>query len=242
MSPAEEAFVRIPSDPATRRSDMPERAEGASRRVRLVTRGVRAGPVVRLIDPSGLGELLKPFVFLDLADIPHRPGNGFGWHPHSGIATLTVIIDGENEYRETTGVHGGLKPGGIEWMAAGRGVWHSAKAVEQRNLQGFQVWMLLPPGEDAKPPASRHFVDADVPRQKGARVLLGEWRGLSSPVPARLDATLLDVSLKPATSGRSPRSTVRNSLGWQSIPAPASMATSKRRQGISSSSRTVARR
>ncbi|KRB86510.1 hypothetical protein ASE00_07365 [Sphingomonas sp. Root710] len=167
----------------------------ADRGVRLRTRGTSLGPITRLVSPGDLGEILKPFVFLDLADIPPRPGGGFGWHPHSGIATLTIIIDGENEYRETTGAHGGLKPGGVEWMASGKGVWHAAAPVGSKNLKGFQLWMLLPPGRDLLPPASTHFADAAIPRKDGVRVLLGAWDGLTSPVPSAPGATLLDASL-----------------------------------------------
>jgi redox-sensitive bicupin YhaK (pirin superfamily) len=176
--------------------DAASTSQAPRRSVRLRTRGRALGPIVRLVSPEDLGEILKPFVFLDLADIPPRPGGGFGWHPHSGIATLTIILEGENEYRETTGVHGGLKPGGLEWMASGRGVWHTAAAVGRTNLKGYQVWMLLPPGADLQPPASTYRKDEDVPRKDGVRVILGEWEGLRSPLPAPPGSTLLEVSLE----------------------------------------------
>jgi len=174
----------LPADPAPRRG------------VRLRTHGRAMGPIVRLVSPEDLGEILKPFVFLDLADIPPRPGGGFGWHPHSGIATLTIILEGQNEYRETTGVHGGLRAGGLEWMASGRGVWHTAAAVGRENLKGYQVWLLLPPGADLQPPASTYRNDEEVPRKDGVRVILGDWEGLHSPLPAPPGSTLLDVSLE----------------------------------------------
>jgi redox-sensitive bicupin YhaK (pirin superfamily) len=155
------------------------------------------GPIVRLVSPGDLGEILKPFVFLDLADIPPGPANAFRWHPHSGIATLTIILEGQNQYQETTGVRGGLKPGGLEWMASGRGVWHTASSVGPGNLKGFQVWLLLPPGKDLLPPASMYLQDEDVPRKDSARVILGAWEGLQSAIPAPPDTTLLDVTLSP---------------------------------------------
>jgi redox-sensitive bicupin YhaK (pirin superfamily) len=158
------------------------------------------GPIMRLVSPGDLGQLLKPFVFVDLADIPPRPGGGFGWHPHSGIATLTIIHDGQNEYRETTGVQGGLKPGGIEYMRSGKGVWHTASPVGPKNLKGFQVWLLLPPGDDLAPPQSTYLEAGDVPTKDGVRVILGAWEGMSSPLVAPPATTLLDVTLAEASS------------------------------------------
>ena len=57
------------------------------------TRGSAHGPITRLVSPGDLGELLKPFVFLDLVDHDGAPFNG-SLHPHSGIATLTYIMEG----------------------------------------------------------------------------------------------------------------------------------------------------
>lgn len=170
-------------------------ASATPRAIRMRTRGRAMGPIVRLVSPGDLGDLLKPFVFLDLADIPPRAGGGFGWHPHSGIATLTIIHEGQNEYRETTGTHGGLRPGGIEWMASGRGVWHMASAVGSTNLKGFQVWLLLPPGPDTQPPASMYLNAENVPGRGGVRVILGAWEGLNSPIDAPPETTLLDIAL-----------------------------------------------
>src|SRR5713101_669307 len=59
------------------------------------TRGHSHGPITRLMSPGDLGELLKPFVFLDLfamdAEIALPPMD-MGWHPHSGRVSLK---DGE---------------------------------------------------------------------------------------------------------------------------------------------------
>ncbi len=53
------------------------------------TRGRRHGPITRLMSPGDLGQILKPFVFLDLVDMGAETSfMGFGLHPHSGIATV----------------------------------------------------------------------------------------------------------------------------------------------------------
>jgi len=50
--------------------------------------------------------------------------NGFDWHPHQGIETITVVLEGELEHHDNRGGHGVLKPGDVQWMTAGRGILH----------------------------------------------------------------------------------------------------------------------
>ena len=83
------------------------------------THGQTHGPITRLVSPSDFGELIKPFVFLDLFKIPVSGEPLFGWHPHSGIATLTLIHEGTTTYEETTGRKGVLSAGSVDWMRAG---------------------------------------------------------------------------------------------------------------------------
>ncbi len=66
------------------------------------THGRRHGPISRLMSPSDLGQTLKPFVFLDLFDNEGTSFSGFGLHPHSGIATLTYLLEGSVRYEDTT--------------------------------------------------------------------------------------------------------------------------------------------
>ena len=80
--------------------------------------------------PGDLGHHLKPFVFLDLFStrgMRHKPN--FGMHPHSGIATLTYLIEGAVSYQDSTGEQGILPEGSVEWMQAGNGVWHTGAAA-----------------------------------------------------------------------------------------------------------------
>src|SRR5580692_3186993 len=92
------------------------------------TRGSRHGPISRLMSPGDLGQVLKPFVFLDLFDTAEAPFSGFGLHPHSGIATVTYLFEGETRYEDTTGATGVLPQGGVEWFRAGGGAWHGGGA------------------------------------------------------------------------------------------------------------------
>ena len=97
----------------------PEAAVSAgARRIVHTTSGRRHGPITRLVSPSDIGELIKPFVFLDHAEVAPRPEPLFGIHPHSGIATLTVVLRGGMVYEDTTGK--GFGPDGWTRMDEGR--------------------------------------------------------------------------------------------------------------------------
>ncbi len=176
--------------------DAETRAGPGIRRVAARTRGRPTGPVIRLVSPDDLGERLKPFVFLDIADITPGPAGTLRWHPHSGIATVTTVLAGEAEYRETTGVHGRLGPGGVEWMAAGRGVWHTAAPVGENRLKGFQLWIALPPDRELQTPESRYLDASEIPKSGSARVILGTFGGVRSPINSPAEVTFLDVRLR----------------------------------------------
>jgi len=162
------------------------------------TRGSRGGPITRLASPSDLGEVMKPFVFLDhfAFDATSAPMSmEHGWHPHSGIATVTVVFDGAVRFAETTGRAGTLPAGGVEWMRAGNGVWHTG-APEPEGVKGFQLWVALPAELENGPNASQYVLPGDVPVEGPARVILGAYGGSASPIAAP-PMTYLAVSLGP---------------------------------------------
>lgn len=170
------------------------------RKAAFTTRGQTRGPITRLMSPGDLGRHLKPFVFLDLATPDPGPEGFFRWHPHSGIATVTVILKGEVRYQETTGTTGTLGPGAVEWMASGAGVWHTGAPIGSERLLGFQLWIALGPDREARPPAS-HYLTADaVPNAGPARVILGTYAAATSPIDAPPGLTYLDVRLKAGES------------------------------------------
>ncbi|MEI9937894.1 MAG: pirin family protein [Pseudomonadota bacterium] len=160
------------------------------------TFGHTRGSITRLMSPSDLGEVLKPFVFLDHAVFTSEQGAmpmELGWHPHSGIATVTVMLDGAIRFAETTGKSGELPAGGIEFMRAGGGVWHTGAPLGDGRL--FQLWIALPPELENGANASQYVLSSDVPSVGPARVILGEYGGLKSPIDAP-PMTYLQVTLK----------------------------------------------
>lgn len=161
------------------------------------TRGHVGGPITRLVSPSDLGQLLKPFVFLDRFVFKGQAAPGAmdqQWHPHSGIATVTVVFEGAVQYAETTGKSGVVHTGGVEWMQAGGGVWHTGGA-EAEGVTGFQLWVALPPELENAPNASHYVMPDQVPVVGPARVILGQFAGSKSPI-ASPPLTYLAVSLK----------------------------------------------
>ncbi|HEX8404174.1 MAG TPA: pirin family protein [Duganella sp.] len=159
------------------------------------TQGTTRGGVTRLISPSGADGLIKPFVFLDLFHL-RSSGNKMGMHPHSGIATVTVIMDGALEYRETTGSEGTLPTGGIEYMSAGGGVWHEGGPVDHGAVRGFQLWLALPPEDENGPSHSMYLAPERVQRAGPARVVIGNHEGVGSDIRTRAPINYLHVTLK----------------------------------------------
>lgn len=161
------------------------------------TRGHSGGLITRLMSPSDRrADLLKPFVFLDRfeGDLTDAPPIETGWHPHSGIATVTVVLDGAVRYAETTGATGVLPAGSVEWMRAGDGVWHTG-SVNTGVVRGFQLWVALPPDLENAPSESHYVMPEQVPACGPVRVILGRYGGMTSPIAAP-PMTYLSVTLR----------------------------------------------
>jgi redox-sensitive bicupin YhaK (pirin superfamily) len=154
------------------------------RRVAVSTRGRRHGPITRLVSPSDIGELIKPFVFLDHAEVPWTPEPLGSIHPHSGIATLTTVLRGGLHYEDTTAKTGQVLAGGLEWMRAGNGVWHDGGALRGEALRAYQLWISLPAAEENAPPESQYIAPEAVQEEGPVRVILGRFGRARSPIRA----------------------------------------------------------
>jgi len=147
------------------------------------------------MSPSDLGEILKPFVFLDLFDHEGAPFNG-PLHPHSGIATLTYVAEGAVNYIDPDDTRGTLQAGGVEWMQAGRGMWHGGGLDKAGRTRGFQLWIALPPALELGPTISIYQPSGDVQSDGPARVLLGSYGSASSAIASPSPINYLAVRLK----------------------------------------------
>jgi redox-sensitive bicupin YhaK (pirin superfamily) len=136
--------------------------QASSRPITFRTRGTTHGPITRLMSPGDVGQVLKPFVFLDFIDFQGEPFTG-SLHPHSGIATLSYLLEGEVRYIDYDGSEGLLPAKGLEWMQAGRGMWHGGGLEKARRTIGFQLWIALPPELELTPASSVYQAPEHVP-------------------------------------------------------------------------------
>ncbi|SEL57388.1 Redox-sensitive bicupin YhaK, pirin superfamily [Pseudoxanthomonas sp. GM95] len=170
----------------------------ASRAVIQRTRGERHGPLTRLISPNGLGRTLKPFVLLDVFQ-KDGAASRFGLHPHSGIATVTYVAEGTANYTDPSGESGILADGSLEWMKAGRGMWH-AGGSEAGALIGIQLWVALPPALELTPYESAYIAADQIDSDGPARVLLGTSGTVGSRIDVDLPVNYFAVSLAAGSS------------------------------------------
>jgi redox-sensitive bicupin YhaK (pirin superfamily) len=129
---------------------------------------------------------------------------GFPLHPHRGIETVTYVLRGEVQHRDTLGNSGSIGAGEIQWMTAGRGIMHEEMPqVRPEGIVGFQLWVNLPAERKMTTPRYQNIPASEIPeiqREEGVRVRIitgtvDERRGPVTGIAA--DPTYLDV-LMPA--------------------------------------------
>lgn len=162
---------------------------------------------VRRALPSAKRRMVGPFIFLDsFGPAILRSGEGVDTrpHPHIGLATLTYLIEGEMDHRDSEGYVQTIRPGEVNLMTAGRGIVHSERSSAQSRqredrLLGFQAWLALPLEQEDTDPGFQHVAASALPRiaDKGAdvRLLAGTFGGERAPTRLFSDTLYADVSL-----------------------------------------------
>lgn len=193
-------------------------AADTSRRIVHRTRGHMHGPITRLMSPGDLGQRLKPFVFLDIFSLDDTRESGFGLHPHSGIATVTVLTDGDASFDDGEGHSGTIAYGGVEWLRAGRGVWHGKElgAGSSPGIEGFQLWLALPAELELAPSESQYLEAARIPEVGPARLVVGRYAGKESPVRAPDGINYLMVTLESGATWRY-ETPAGHTAGWFAV-------------------------
>ena len=147
---------------------------------------------------------LDPFLLLDEFSSDQKDDYiaGFPDHPHRGFETVTYMLDGLMEHRDSAGNSGLLRSGGVQWMTAGRGIVHSEMPKQQQGLmRGFQLWVNLPAAEKMCRPRYQDIAPERVPvvpLEGGGtvRVIAGRSHGVEGPVSEVATKPLyLDVSV-----------------------------------------------
>ena len=100
-------------------------------------------------------------------------------HPHIGLQTVSWLLSGEVEHRDSLGSLQRVRPGELNLMTAGHGIAHSEYSVDDGPLHGVQLWVALPDTDRQAPAAFAHH--ADLPAAEGVQVIVGELAGMRSP-------------------------------------------------------------
>lgn len=154
---------------------------------------------------------VDPFLLLDeMGPVTLRPGEAKGApdHPHRGFETVTYVIDGALEHKDSRGHHGRLAAGDVQWMTAGSGVIHSEMPSRDFHEQGgrlhaFQLWVNLPARDKMMAPRYQEFKASQIPRAKSAdglveaRVIAGEALGVSAVIETRTPIVYLHFVIQP---------------------------------------------
>lgn len=182
------------------------------------TGGSQRGPITRLMSPSDLGQYLKPFVFLDLVDAPSSITASDNLHPHSGIATVTVLPEGNLRFDMGKWGAGLLDYGGVEWMRAGGGIWHGGeyRPASAPRFKGFQLWVALPATLEASEPEWQFIESKGIPTVGPARLIVGSYQGQASPVRAFAGLNYLLVTLSPGQAWTYETPT-GHAVGWLAL-------------------------
>jgi len=180
------------------------RPEGGPVRELLPARAVPLGEstVVRRLLPTMSRRMVGAWCFVDHYgpdDIAREPGMQVPPHPHTGLQTVSWLLDGEVHHRDSLGSDVVIHPGELGLMTAGGGIAHSEVSPLPHGpvLHGAQLWVALPDAERAVAPAFAHHAGLPVLTAPGLRatVLLGDVDGAASPGAAFTPIVGVDVEL-----------------------------------------------
>ena len=155
-----------------------------------------------------------PFLLIDhLGPVQWPPGGALGApdHPHRGFETVTYVLAGENEHRDSYGNADVLRPGDVQWMTAGGGVIHSEMPTERFHREGgvqegFQIWVNLPAVDKMMTPRYQTLRAADIPQattedgRVRVRIIAGESLGKSARIDTRVPIQMLHFTIQPGGS------------------------------------------
>lgn len=149
-----------------------------------------------------------PFAFIDhMGPVVLKPGEttDIGAHPHTGLSTLTYLIEGNILHRDSLGTEIEIKPGEVNWMTAGKGIVHSEYTPErlkntEKRIHSFQIWVALPKELEQMEPEFTHIAGDGLPvwEDDGVqyRLIAGEALGRKSAVPVYSPLYLFEIKSK----------------------------------------------
>jgi quercetin 2,3-dioxygenase len=188
---------------------------GSVRSVANVIDAVRTvegeGFVVNRPFPTRSFDHFDPFLLLDEmgpADLGPGEAKGAPDHPHRGFETVTYMLEGRMEHKDSAGNAGAIGPGDVQWMTAGAGVVHSEMPAEDLRrkggrLHGFQLWVNLPKRDKMIRPRYQEIPSARIPSagsddgKVSVRVIAGEALGAKAVIETRTPIQYLHYTIQP---------------------------------------------
>jgi len=146
---------------------------------------------------------LDPFLMLDEFGSENKDDYiaGFPPHPHRGIETVTYMLAGDFEHKDSTGGQGRMTGGDVQWMKTGRGIIHSEMpAMKEGKLHGFQLWINMPAKLKMSKP-EYHYIDADKMElhkddEKIVKLIAGKFKNAEGPIKGHnVEPIYFDIEL-----------------------------------------------
>lgn len=162
---------------------------------------------VRRAIPSPKRTMVGPFIFVDQFGPAHLPpGQAMDVrpHPHINLATVTWLIEGAIDHRDSIGSFATIRPGQVNLMTAGRGIVHSERSplterADGPRLYGMQTWLALPDGREEIDPAVEGITDLPLIEDgcTSARVIMGTLWGKTAATTQYAETIYAEILLGP---------------------------------------------
>ncbi len=172
-------------------------------------------------------DYVDPFLLFDHfgSDDPDDYMAGFPMHPHRGIETVTYMLAGAVQHKDSLGNVGVIETGDVQWMTAGGGIMHEEMPQEREGrMEGFQLWVNLPARLKMCRPRYQGVLAGEIPAAPlagggSARVIAGAVEGLGGLVQGPVqeiaaDPTYLDVSLPAGSQATLPAPSGHTTLAY----------------------------
>ncbi len=149
-------------------------------------------------------EYFDPFLMLDEFGSEKSEDYiaGFPPHPHRGIETVTYMLAGEFEHKDSTGGKGRMTAGDVQWMKTGSGIIHSEMpAMKEGKLHGFQLWINMPAKLKMTKPEYIYIDSKNMITHKDldkkVKVIAGKFEEAEGPIKGHnVQPIYFDVDLK----------------------------------------------
>jgi len=204
----------------------------ATRSVKHVLSSVRTreggGFIVHRPFPTNMLMDFDPFLLLDeMGPVDYGPNEALGApdHPHRGFETVTYVLEGKMQHKDSHGHAGSIGPGDVQWMTAGAGVVHSEMPEDTfrrtgGRMHGFQIWVNLPQRDKMMKPRYQEVPSAGIPVADSAdgkvkvKVIAGESLGRQAAIDTRIPITFLDATIQPGGKLFQPMPAAHNAFAF----------------------------